>query len=77
MSAQVPVEDLKATIAAREEHIRESWVRAMEMRIVREEMAKCHASEGVNHYANCKELAQKYTEMLKTNKVTGWRHIDT
>jgi len=69
--------DLTATVAAREEHIRESWIRAMELRIVREELGKCHAAEGANHYANCKELAQKYVEMLKTNKVTGYRNIET
>lgn len=54
---------------AQDAFIRESWVRAMEARLVRDELEKCHKSEGVNHYENCKWLAEKYAGMLKTNKV--------
>lgn len=41
----------------------------MEARLVREELQKCHRGEGVNHYANCKELAERYTDMIRDNKV--------
>lgn len=58
------------TIKAREEHIRESWVRAMEARIVRTELQKCYRGEGVNHLENCRELAEKYTAMIRDNKVS-------
>ncbi len=58
-----------AKLEAREEHIRESWVKAMEARLVRDELEKCHRSEGVNHYENCKWLVDKYLVMLKENKV--------
>ncbi|KAK0469908.1 uncharacterized protein EV420DRAFT_1634313 [Desarmillaria tabescens] len=60
---------IRAKLEAREEHIRESWVKAMEARLVRDELEKCHRSEGVNHYENCKWLADKYLVMLKENKV--------
>lgn len=53
----------------RDAFIRESWVRAMEARIVRENLEKCHSIEGVNHYEKCKHLADRYGEMLKENKV--------
>lgn len=43
----------------------------MEARLVREELEKCHKSEGVNHYENCRWLAEKYAVMLKTAKVCG------
>ncbi|KAK0495383.1 NADH-ubiquinone oxidoreductase 12 kDa subunit [Armillaria luteobubalina] len=68
---------IKAKLEAREEHIRESWVKAMEARLMRDELEKCHRSEGVNHYENCKWLVDKYLVMLKENKVHGYKHIDT
>ena len=54
---------------ARDEHIRESWVRAMEARIVQDNLQKCYRIEGVNHFENCKHLADRYTEMLRENRV--------
>jgi hypothetical protein len=60
---------IAARLLARDAHIRESWVRAMEARLVREELQKCQKSEGVNHYENCKWLSEKYLTMLKENRV--------
>lgn len=42
----------------------------MEARIVRENLQKCYYFEGVNHYANCKDLADKYSKMIRDNKVS-------
>jgi len=67
---------LQARVNARDEHIRENWVRAMEARLVGEELKKCQKSEGVNHYENCRWLSEKYTAMLRENKVLGYRRID-
>ncbi|KAG5648871.1 hypothetical protein DXG03_000220 [Asterophora parasitica] len=53
----------------RDDHIRESWVRAMEARLVRDELDKCQKGEGVNHYENCKWLSEKYIKMLSENRV--------
>jgi hypothetical protein len=58
-----------ARVLARDAHIRESWVRAMETRLVRAELEKCQKTEGVNHYQNCKWLSEKYLVMLRDNKV--------
>lgn len=55
---------------AREHYIRESWVKMMEARIVREELAKCYAHEGVNRIENCKELAEQYFPMIRENQVS-------
>lgn len=63
-----------ATLAEREEKIRESWVRTMEARIVREELQKCYKAEGVNSYQVCHDLAQRYSELLKTAKVSRQWH---
>lgn len=41
----------------------------MEARIVRDNLSKCQKVEGVNHYESCKNLAERYVDMLKDNKV--------
>jgi len=68
--------ELKAKVEARDEYIRESWVKAMEARLVRDELEKCQKHEGVNHYENCRWLADKYLTMLKDNRVKGYKVID-
>ncbi|KAJ7056625.1 NADH-ubiquinone oxidoreductase 12 kda subunit mitochondrial precursor [Mycena amicta] len=64
-------------IEAREEHIRESWVKAMEVRLVRDELEKCRKGEGPNALENCKWLAEKYADMLQHNKLKGYKIIET
>ncbi|KAJ7183128.1 hypothetical protein C8R46DRAFT_883757, partial [Mycena filopes] len=58
-----------AKMVARDELIKESWVKAMEVRLVREELDKCYKGEGPNAMENCRWLAEKYTEMLAEVKV--------
>ena len=41
----------------------------MEARLVREELAKCWRTEGVNHYEVCHHLTAKYLDMLRSNRV--------
>ncbi len=41
----------------------------MEARIVRDELQKCYKYEGVNNVETCHDLAQKYTSMIRDNKV--------
>ncbi|KIK96594.1 hypothetical protein PAXRUDRAFT_825781 [Paxillus rubicundulus Ve08.2h10] len=67
---------IKATIQEREDFIRESWVKAMEARLVRDELVKCQRYEGVNSLENCRWLSEKYIEMLQGNKVKGYKKID-
>ncbi|OAX37992.1 NADH-ubiquinone oxidoreductase 12 kDa subunit [Rhizopogon vinicolor AM-OR11-026] len=67
---------IKSKIQEREEFIRESWVKAMEARLVRDELVKCQRHEGVNHLESCKWLSEKYLLMLKENKVKGYKKID-
>lgn len=74
--AQARVDDLTKRLKERDEHIRESWIRAMEARLVRDKLQKCYRLEGVNHLENCKDLADQYTQMLKDNRVHGYKNID-
>ena len=41
----------------------------MEARIVRDNLSKCQKVEGVNHYERCKDLAERYADMLKDSRV--------
>ncbi|KAJ7914901.1 hypothetical protein B0H13DRAFT_424471 [Mycena leptocephala] len=66
----------KAKMAARDDFIKESWVKAMEVRLVRDELEKCRKGEGVNAMENCRWLAEKYTQMLQDNKLKGYKTID-
>ncbi|KAF9064178.1 hypothetical protein BDP27DRAFT_1230904, partial [Rhodocollybia butyracea] len=65
-----------AKLQARDEHIRESWVRAMEARLVREELEKCTRTEGVNSLENCKWLSDKLLDKLADSRVKGYKIVD-
>jgi hypothetical protein len=56
-------------VKARDEHVRENWIRAMEAKLVADELSKCRRSEGVNSYETCKDFAERYLVMLKDNRV--------
>jgi len=76
MSDAPNAEALKAKVRERDDYVRESWVKAMEARLVRDELVKCQRYEGVNHLESCKWLSDKYLQMLQENKVKGYKHID-
>lgn len=67
---------VKAQLTEREDILRESWVKTMEARLVQEQLGKCQLGEGVNHYENCKWLADKYLGLLREAKLKGYRKID-
>jgi len=59
---------IRAKLQEREDFIRESWIKAMEARLVRDELVKCQRHEGVNSMENCRWLSEKYAQMLVENK---------
>ncbi|KAG0841657.1 hypothetical protein G6F19_001433 [Rhizopus arrhizus] len=59
--------------AARNQKIRDDWVKAMEARLIKEKLDECYRTEGVNHYQSCRHLADMYLATLKTHKVEGFR----
>jgi len=66
----------RGVVESREGQIRESWVKAMELRITRDVLNQCQKIEGVNNFENCRELADRYTKLLADSKVKGYRKID-
>ncbi|KAM0786684.1 hypothetical protein ACM66B_002129 [Microbotryomycetes sp. NB124-2] len=69
-------EDYKEIISDREDKIRKGWIGLMEARLVREELAKCWRTEGVNHYEQCHPLTEKYLDLLRQNRMEGFRKLD-
>lgn len=57
-------------MAKKDAHIKEQWVKTMEIRLVRDELNKCYKGEGVNATEHCKDLALRYLGMLKSHKVS-------
>ena len=51
--------DRRQVQQARDSLVREQWIKTMEQRLVRDELAKCYRAEGVNHYVACKDLAER------------------
>ncbi|KAF8978322.1 hypothetical protein BGZ46_006601 [Entomortierella lignicola] len=74
--SEVDPEDKAALLRSRALAVRESWINAMEGRIVQKELKKCFRAEGVNHYQNCRHLVELYMTSLKEKRVEGWRKID-
>ncbi|KAG5519009.1 hypothetical protein PMAC_002540 [Pneumocystis sp. 'macacae'] len=62
-----------ALSAAKDHAIRETWIRAMEMRLVKEDLDRCYRTEGVDHYEKCRELSDRYWRMLRQDyRVRGY-----
>ncbi|WFD29211.1 hypothetical protein MSPP1_000217 [Malassezia sp. CBS 17886] len=72
MNAERAVENIKRN----EDAIREEWIKAVELRLVRDELQKCHRAEGENHYLVCQPIVKVYTDMLKDAKIRGYRTVD-
>lgn len=62
-----------AIIEARAQAVREDWVKVYEARIIRDVLARCYKTEGVNHFQHCRHLAEAYLERLQTHRVGGLR----
>ena len=45
--------------------LRESWVKAMMLRIVRDQLNACYKDNGVNHYDNCSHLSELYLKWMR------------
>ena len=52
----VDYEDTPRLKAAQDAIIREQWVKSMMARIIRDQLSKCYAKEGVNHLEKCGHL---------------------
>ena len=58
--------DPVAFLLEREQRAREKAVAIENVKMARREVIHCYRKEGVNHYENCKEVAQKYIDLIQT-----------
>jgi hypothetical protein len=47
--------------------VREQWIRMSALKTVRKALEKCYRHHGVNHFEDCRELAERYMQMLDTH----------
>ncbi|VVT55779.1 uncharacterized protein SAPINGB_P004734 [Magnusiomyces paraingens] len=64
--------DNQALKQAQESFVREQWIRVEALKTVRRALEKCFQTQGVNQYENCKDIAEKYLDMLPTHRVKGY-----
>ena len=63
-----------ARIEARQQVVRERLVAAAELKLLQEELRWCYHKEGVNHYENCKGIADAVLHRLKSPYWGSERH---
>uniref|UniRef100_A0A060T4C2 ARAD1A15818p n=1 Tax=Blastobotrys adeninivorans TaxID=409370 RepID=A0A060T4C2_BLAAD len=64
--------DPKQLRAAQQSMIREQWIRVEALKVLRGALEKCFQTQGSNQYENCKDLAERYLDMLPNHKVQGY-----
>ncbi|KAH3676441.1 hypothetical protein WICMUC_002072 [Wickerhamomyces mucosus] len=64
-------EDLRK---AQESLIREQWIRINALKTCRRALQKCYRYNGVNHFEECRELAERYLQYLDDddNRIKGF-----
>ena len=54
--------------------LKESWVKAMMLRLVRDQLNACYKDNGVNHFENCAHLSELYLKWMREGyRVRGGR----
>jgi len=62
------------TSSLKDDLLRESWVKAMMLRLVRDQLNACYKDNGVNHYENCSHLSELYLKWMREGyRVRGGR----
>lgn len=58
---------------AQESMIREQWIRINALKVCRKALEKCYKQKGVNHFEDCRDLAERYMQMMDTQgRVDGF-----
>ncbi|CAM9440100.1 unnamed protein product [Phaeothamnion confervicola] len=54
---------------SQEQLMREKVIAIERVKLLRQRVIDCYRREGVNHYQNCKDVAQKYAATIRAD---GW-----
>ncbi|KAJ1922872.1 hypothetical protein IWQ60_002502 [Tieghemiomyces parasiticus] len=65
-------DDLIGFRRARDQYLRETWIRVMELRIMQKRLQQCYRTEGVNYIQNCRALGERYLDMAKLYQMKGY-----
>ncbi len=49
---------------AREQRVREDFIAYEQLQVLRRRLNICYREEGVNHYENCRDIAEEYYKTL-------------
>lgn len=52
--------------------IREQAVRVKALEVVRKALERCFETQGVNQFENCKEIAERYLDLLPNSEMRGY-----
>ncbi|KAI9208660.1 uncharacterized protein BJ171DRAFT_489597 [Polychytrium aggregatum] len=61
---ELTAHDRPALKKASDAFYKEQLIRLEEIGVLRDKLRWCYHREGVNHYKNCRELAQQYIDMM-------------
>jgi hypothetical protein len=64
--------DHKQLRAAQDSMLREQAIRVQALEVVRSALEKCYETQGSNQYENCKDLAERYLDLLPKAEVKGF-----
>ncbi|KAK9467907.1 hypothetical protein V1512DRAFT_260335 [Lipomyces arxii] len=71
----IDYEDDKQIRAAQVSEVQRQLIRQHTLRVVRDALKMCYATQGVNHLEECKDLALKYLEMLPSHRIKGYNAV--
>ncbi|AOA61624.1 Subunit of mitochondrial NADH:ubiquinone oxidoreductase (complex I) [Komagataella phaffii CBS 7435] len=57
---------------AQESLLREQWIRVSALKVCRKALESCYKTSGPNHYEDCREIAEKYLNMLPDHRIQGF-----
>eukprot|EP00088_Acartia_fossae_P045704 TRINITY_DN49256_c0_g1_i1.p2 TRINITY_DN49256_c0_g1~~TRINITY_DN49256_c0_g1_i1.p2 ORF type:complete len:113 (+),score=18.07 TRINITY_DN49256_c0_g1_i1:52-390(+) len=58
---------------AKNNFVRNEWIRAEEKKIIAEKLSECVKREGVNQLQNCRKLSEEFMKRNAEGGIRGWR----
>ncbi|ODV89150.1 hypothetical protein CANCADRAFT_53660 [Tortispora caseinolytica NRRL Y-17796] len=62
-------------LQAQESELREQWLKAEAFRQIQTVLSRCYRQQKTNSQENCRDIAEKYLEMLPKSNINGFLGI--
>lgn len=69
---EIDYNDHRQLRKAQDSMLREQAIRVQALDVVRKALEKCYETQGPNQQENCKDLAERYLDMLPTHEMRGY-----